>query len=136
MHIFGLGNIYSSFSPRSLPASSGTGDDEEDSYDDMLARVYTQLFANNSELVERTRKKLPPPQVMRVGSTRTAWVNFKESCVSMKRSLEHVQSFFLAELGTTGSIDGSERFLMRGKYLPKYIENLLRKYITVSLSCV
>jgi hypothetical protein len=26
----------------------------------------------------RTRKKLKPPQVMRVGTTRTAWVNFKE----------------------------------------------------------
>lgn len=48
----------------------------------------------------------------------------------MKRSTEHVLSFFLAELGTTGSIDGSERLVMRGKYQPKYIESLLRKYIT------
>jgi hypothetical protein len=27
-----------------------------------------------------TRKKLKPPQVMRVGTTRTAWVNFDEIC--------------------------------------------------------
>ena len=40
-------------------------------------------------------------------------------------------AFFLAELGTTGSIDGSDRLLVRGKYLPKYIESLLRKYISV-----
>ena len=45
-------------------------------------------------------------------------------------------SFFLAELGTTGSIDGSERFLIRGKYPPKYVENLLRKYITEYVKCV
>jgi hypothetical protein len=30
-------------------------------------------------------------------------------------------AFFLAELGTTGSIDGSERFLIRGKYPPKCV---------------
>ena len=49
-----------------------------------------------------TRKKLKPPQVMRVGTTRTAWVNFKEICNMMKRTPDHVQSFFLNELGTTG----------------------------------
>lgn len=53
----------------------------------------------------------------------------------MKREKEHVQSFFLAELGTTGSIDGSDRFLLKGRYLPKYIENLLRKYITEYVTC-
>ena len=37
-----------------------------------------------------TRKKLKPPQVMRVGTTRTAWVNFKEICVMMKRTTDHV----------------------------------------------
>jgi translation initiation factor 2 subunit 2 len=53
----------------------------------------------------------------------------------MKRSQEHVLSFFLAELGTTGSIDGSNRLLVRGKYLPKYIESLLRKYIQEYVVC-
>ena len=73
---------------------------------------------------------------MRVGSTRSAWVNFRACCAMMKRAQEHVMSFFLAELGTTGSIDGSERFLIRGKYPPKYVENLLRKYITEYVKCV
>ncbi len=71
----------------------------------------------------------------RVGTTRTAWTNFNEICVGMKRSPEHVLSFFLAELGTTGSIDGSHRLLMRGKYQPKYIESLLRKYIQEYVIC-
>jgi hypothetical protein len=54
--------------------------EEADSYDDMLSRVFTLLYANNPELTDRTRKKVKPPQVMRVGTTRTAWVNFKEIC--------------------------------------------------------
>lgn len=81
------------------------------------------------------RKKLKPPEVMRVGTTRSAWVNFRDCCAMMKRAQEHVMQFFLAELGTTGSIDGSERFLIRGKYPPKYVENLLRKYITEYVKC-
>ncbi len=83
----------------------------------------------------RERKKLKPPAVSRVGTTRTAWTNFKEICLGMKRTPDHVLSFFLAELGTTGSIDGSDRLLVRGKYQPKYIESLLRKYIQEYVIC-
>jgi hypothetical protein len=46
----------------------------------MLSRVYTLLHANNPELMGRTRKVLKPPEICRVGSTRIAWVNFKEIC--------------------------------------------------------
>jgi hypothetical protein len=46
----------------------------------MLSRVYTLLHANNPDIVNRTRKVLRPPEICRVGSTRTAWVNFKEIC--------------------------------------------------------
>ena len=35
----------------------------------------------------------------------------------MKRNTEHVQSFFLNELGTTGSVDGNERLLIKGACL-------------------
>lgn len=47
----------------------------------------------------------------------------------MSRPPEHLLQFVLAELGTTGSIDGNQRLLIRGKYVPKYVESLLRKYI-------
>lgn len=50
----------------------------------------------------------------------------------MKRQPDHVFSFFLAELGTTGSIDGTERMVIKGKYIQKDVERLLRKYIKVS----
>jgi translation initiation factor 2 beta subunit (eIF-2beta)/eIF-5 len=47
----------------------------------------------------------------------------------MHRSPEHLMSFILAELGTEGSIDANQRFIMKGRYLPKQIESLLKKYI-------
>lgn len=34
-----------------------------------------------------------------------------------------------------GSIDGNQRLVIRGKYVPKYIESLLRKYITEYVTC-
>ena len=34
-----------------------------------------------------------------------------------------------------GSIDGTQRLVIRGKYVPKYIESLLRKYIVEYVTC-
>jgi translation initiation factor 2 subunit 2 len=48
---------------------------------------------------------------------------------SMSRQADHVLSFVLAEVGSTGSIDGSGRLVIKGKFQPKHIENILRNYI-------
>ena len=53
----------------------------------------------------------------------------------MRRSPDHVFQFMMAELGTEGSIDGNKRLVIRGKFVPKYIESLLRKYILEYVSC-
>jgi translation initiation factor 2 subunit 2 len=57
------------------------------------------------------------------------------SLISLKRSPEHVLQFFLAELGTDGSIDGSQRLIIKGRYVPRKIESLLRKYIGEYVTC-
>jgi len=56
-------------------------------------------------------------------------------CALMHRPLEHVQSFFMTEMATEGSLDGKQRLVMRGKFLPKQIESLLRKYIVEYVTC-
>ena len=60
-----------------------------------------------------TRKKLKPPQVMRVGTTRTAWVNFKEICTMMKRSTEHVQVCRCCSVGSSCRCVTNNVFLSR-----------------------
>lgn len=47
----------------------------------------------------------------------------------MGRTSDHVFQFMMAELGTEGSIDGSARLVIKGKFVPQYIESLLKKYI-------
>ncbi|KAG6613851.1 Eukaryotic translation initiation factor 2 subunit beta [Phytophthora cinnamomi] len=103
--------------------------------DELLARIMAKLHENNPELTDRKRHTMKPPQLMRVGTKKTLWVNFQEICQMMHRSPEHVLQFTLAELGTEGSIDGNQRLVIRGRYVPKYIESLLRKYITEYVSC-
>ena len=104
-------------------------------YKEMLDRVVGILQDKNPELGEKRRHTMKPPQLMRVGTKKTLWVNFQEICNQMSRSAEHVYQFFMAELGTEGSIDGTQRLVIRGKYVPKYIESLLRKYIVNYVTC-
>ncbi|CAM9924677.1 unnamed protein product [Phaeothamnion confervicola] len=104
-------------------------------YETLLERIQSLVHENNPELAERSRITLKPPQLMRVGTRKTLWVNFQEICKLMKRNPEHVFQFVVAELGTEGSIDGAQRLVLRGKYVPKYVESLLRKYIVEYVTC-
>lgn len=51
------------------------------------------------------------------------------SC-SMHRQPEHVITFLLAELGTSGSLDGQQRLVVKGRFAPKNFEGLLRRYVS------
>lgn len=42
---------------------------------------------------------------------------------------EHVIQFLFAEMGTTGSVDGAGRLVIKGRFQQKQIENVLRRYI-------
>lgn len=105
------------------------------SYPELLDRIMNILHAQNPDLIDKKRRNMKPPQLTRVGTKKTLWVNFQEICTMMQRPPEHVFQFFMAELGTEGSIDGNQRLVIRGKYVPKYIESLLRKYIVEYVTC-
>lgn len=117
------------------PTDGFEPDTEEFSYEDMLSKIYKKIHANNPELLDRSKAKIKPPQVARLGTTRTCWSNFKDCCKSVQRSSDHVQSFFLAELGATGSIDGSEQFILKGRFMSRAIEGILKKYIDQYVRC-
>ncbi|KAL9059161.1 MAG: hypothetical protein Q9162_001379 [Coniocarpon cinnabarinum] len=101
------------------------------SYNLLLSRFFNMLNAHNPDLMMSGSKsyKIPPPQCLREGNKKTIFANIAEICRRMKRSDEHVTQFLFAELGTTGSTDGSRRLVIKGKFLQKQIENVLRRYI-------
>ena len=110
--------------------------DREYKYEELLDRMYSLLIANNPELAGDRRKFLmKPPQVVREGSKRVVFINFGDICKSMNRTLDHVYSFMLAEMGTTGSIDASSRMVIKGRFPPKAIEQIIRRYVAEYVTC-
>jgi translation initiation factor 2 subunit 2 len=105
------------------------------SYDEMLDRVFEKLQSNNPELMHKKRYKLKPPQIMRIGTRKCMWHNYPDICETIKRKPDHVMQFYLTELGTTGNLDGNGRLVLKGTFVPKKIESLLRKYITEFVTC-
>jgi len=96
------------------------GSDRDYTYAELLDRVFATLRANNPELTgEKRRTLMKPPQVAREGTKKTVFANFAELCKAMNRPGEHVQAFLLAELGTSGNLDGQSRLIVKGRFLPK-----------------
>ncbi len=112
------------------------GTDRDYSYQELLGRVFKTLRAQNPALSGDKKKfTMVPPQVARDGSKKTVFANVVDICKRMHRQPEHVIQFLFAELGTIGSVDGSQRLVIRGRFQPKQIENVLRRYITEYVIC-
>jgi len=105
------------------------------SYDFLLTRLYKIIEDKNPSLGTTKKYVMKPPQVVRVGSKKVGWVNFTEICDMMNRPTEHVIQFVLAEFGTEGSIAGDGQLILKGRYQPKHLESLLRKYIKEFVTC-
>jgi translation initiation factor 2 subunit 2 len=113
------------------------GTNRDYTYEELLDRVFGILKAHNPALTgERRRTLLKPPQVAREGTKKTVFTNFAELCRAMNRPHEHVQAFLLAELGTSGNLDGDlERLIVKGRFLPKAFEGVLRRYANEYVLC-
>jgi len=107
------------------------------SYPLLLSRFFTLLNQYNPDILSSGSKsyKIPPPQCLREGNKKTIFANIADICKRMKRSDEHVTQFLFAELGTSGSVDGSRRLVIKGRFQQKQIENVLRRYIVEYVTC-
>ena len=111
-------------------------DGEDWTYDQLLTRVFETIHAANPDHDNAsTTVELEAPALVRVGTKKTGIVNFKEICEAMNRPLEHVLSFVLAELGTTGTFAADHRLTLKGRFQNRHIENVLRHYVSNYLIC-
>ncbi|XP_058110713.1 eukaryotic translation initiation factor 2 subunit beta-like [Magnolia sinica] len=112
------------------------GSDRDYKYEELLDRVFNILRENNPELAgDRRRTVMRPPQVLREGTKKTVFVNFMDLCKTMHRQPEHVMTFLLAEMGTSGSLDGQQRLVVKGRFAPKNFEGILRRYVNEYVIC-
>merc|ERR1712004_482434 len=111
--------------------------DRDYTYDELLQRVYDIIKDKNPDSVMGEKKKfvMRPPQVVKVGTKKSAFVNFTEIAKMLHRQPKHLLAFLFAELGTTGNLDGSNQLVMKGKFQQKHIEAVLRQYIKEYVTC-
>jgi len=107
------------------------------SYEELLSRFYEQLHLSQPDRGSASSKnlKIPPPQCLREGNKKTIFANLSEIAERLERTEEHITQFLFAEMGTTGSVDGSRRLVIKGRFQAKQIESLLRRYIQDYVSC-
>ncbi|KAK5164755.1 translation initiation factor eIF-2 beta subunit [Saxophila tyrrhenica] len=111
--------------------------DKPVNYESLLNRFFVLLHDSHPDLASSgdKRYKIPPPQCLREGNKKTIFANIADICKRMKRTDEHVTQFLFAELGTSGSVDGSRRLVIKGRFQQKQIENVLRRYIFEYVTC-
>jgi len=113
------------------------GSERDYKYTELLGRFFTALHAANPALASSLTKRntVTPPQILREGTKRTVFANITDICRRMHRQPEHVIAFMLAEMGTTGSVDGGGRLVIKGRFMQKQVENVLRRYIMEYVTC-
>ena len=125
--------------PQEGDLEKGTGIWQHDAtqpigYSLLLNRFFTILQDHHPDLLSSGSKsyKIPPPQCLREGNKKTIFANISDICKRMKRSDEHVMSFLFAELGTNGSVDGSKRLVIKGRFQQKRMLNPARDSVEPS----
>merc|ERR1712223_1718331 len=111
--------------------------DRDYTYDELLQRVFGIMKQKNPEMVSGEKKKfvMRPPQVVRAGTKKTAFVNFTDMANNLRRQPKHLLSFISAELGTVGAVDGSNQLILKGRFQQKHLESVMRRYIKEYVTC-
>lgn len=123
------------------PSTSTNGEDasaaakadiEDYSYETLLHRVF-ELVGDKPD--QKRSKRVPLPEAYLVGTSKTLWSNFPAIVKALNRNPQHLLTYVIVELGTTANLDGSGRVVIKGRFMPKQLESLLKKYIDEYVVC-
>ena len=73
--------------------------------------------------------------VVRLGTTKTSWMNFNEMVEAIDRKHEHLMSYICAELGAEASLGPTNNLILQGKFQGKNIQILYNKYLNNYVLC-
>lgn len=104
-------------------------------YKELLDRLFKVLGNENTGMIPEKRLSIQPPKLGKDGSKKTIFLNFGPICSTLKRDKEHLLHYISAELGTTASIQQGGGLVMKGRFSPKGIENVLKNYIKEYVLC-
>jgi len=109
--------------------------EREYDYFELLDRMQSLLQDSGSASGKSTKISLPPPSLLKDGTTKTIWANFPIIAAKLNRAIDHLQTYALAELGTSGSLDGDQALVIKGRFQPKQVENVIKHYISEFVKC-
>jgi translation initiation factor 2 subunit 2 len=78
---------------------------------------------------------IPLPRLGKDGTKKTVFLNFEEISIKLKRNKEHLFLFFSTELGVSSSLQEGGGLVLKGRFQPKGIENILKNYIKEYVLC-
>mmetsp|Transcript_23867 Transcript_23867/g.23545 ORF Transcript_23867/g.23545 Transcript_23867/m.23545 type:complete len:99 (+) Transcript_23867:245-541(+) len=94
------------------------------------------LIEKNQELLQGPKNAMKAyPNVCRLGTTKTNFVNFDELVTLLDRKHEHVMSYISSELGNEASLGPENNLIIQGVIKPRVIEKLYNKYLEHYVKC-
>lgn len=119
--------------PKQEVEASTVPEEPEESYDQLLTRIYVKMGQERD--TSSLRFKLKPPKTERIGSKKTAWINFRQTCESLNRPEDHLSLFISSEVGALCSITQDGALLIRGIFPAMKLESCVKKYIEMYVKC-
>ncbi len=77
---------------------------------------------------------LPNVSIMSIGP-KTIWKNLSEISDKLSRPINIICDYFLLELSTTGSLDGTNNFIIKGHFSESSMEAILQRFISTFSTC-
>ena len=112
-------------------------------YAEMLEMVYSRLRDRQATtgrgiLTDGSgarRFVVTPPQVIKLGSKKSGFINFETIAAELGRAPDHLRRYLLVELGTSGTTDGIGTLTLKGKFGRGDVEGVLTRYIREFVRC-
>lgn len=120
---------------KGIKKAGASSEEADERYREMLARIFSLRKDKNGCMADNDKKIiLKQPEVQRLGTTKTAWINFIDIAEMLCRPPDHIYKYFFNELATDGSTSGSQ-LILKGRFNENNIEFILKKYITEYVKC-
>mmetsp|Transcript_10302 Transcript_10302/g.20606 ORF Transcript_10302/g.20606 Transcript_10302/m.20606 type:complete len:193 (-) Transcript_10302:2080-2658(-) len=107
----------------------------EYNYEELLDRLFENLNKNGLDSEKNERLTIQPPKIGREGTKKTVYLNFTDTCMKLNREKEHLLLYISTELGAFASIQNGGGLVLKGRYQPKGMENVLKNYINEYVLC-
>jgi len=106
-------------------------------YETLLFRVFDKMENIGVGKGAKGSKRIvcAPPTMVRIGTKKSGYQNFGVTCDGLARQHKHVMQYILAETGTSGNLDMTNQLILRGRFKPSHMENILREYIREYVQC-